>query len=255
MGAQDRITVGMQTTAINQLSKIAMPSNWHKGPVAAELFPKWAKRRPEHADTMKSKSIVRYERTKRALDVFFLALVAPFLAPVLALVALLIKLEDGGPVFYRQKRYGRGGRPFMMLKFRTMVTNSEELIAGLAHLNEVEWPEFLITNDPRVTRVGRFLRRSSLDELPQLLNVLKGDMSLIGPRASSVPPSAYNAAHLSRLSVMPGIAGPGHIWRRSEVFERKCELDVAYVLYRSTLLDLYMIVQTVLAAVMKPKGN
>lgn len=259
MSAQERITVGIDTAAVNPMSKIAMPQPWHSGHAATDLFPGWAKRRSEKYAgldvTRTSRSINRYERTKRAMDIFFLALAAPFLVPVFAVVALLIKLEDGGPIFYRQKRYGRNGQPFMMLKFRTMVTNSEALIAELAHLNEVKWPEFLITNDPRVTRVGRFLRRSSLDELPQLLNVAKGDMSLIGPRASSVPPSAYNAAYLSRLSVMPGIAGPGHIWRRSEVFERKCELDVAYVAYRSTLLDLYMIVQTVVAAVLKPKGN
>ena len=202
-----------------------------------------------------TRSLARYEKTKRILDILFLLAASPILLPVLAVVSLLIKLEDGGPVFYLQRRYGRYGRPFKMLKFRTMVTNSEELIPELAHLNEVEWPEFLITNDPRVTRIGRILRRTSLDELPQLLNVATGEMALIGPRASSVPPSSYKRAYLSRLDVMPGIAGPGHIWRRSDVFDRKCELDVAYVKHRSTLLDLYMIVQTVVAAVSSPKGN
>lgn len=196
----------------------------------------------------------QYERVKRIIDIAAVACSALFLVPIFAVVALLIKLEDGGPIFYRQTRYGRYGRPFQMLKFRTMVTTSEEMIAQLAHLNEVEWPEFLITNDPRMTRVGRLLRRTSLDELPQLLNVAKGDMALIGPRASSVPPREYQEAYLSRLSVAPGVAGPGHIWRRSEVFERKCELDIAYVAYRCTRLDLYLIAQTVFVALMKPKG-
>ncbi|GKY88144.1 sugar transferase [Sinisalibacter aestuarii] len=259
MGAENRITVGVDTTAIEQLAKIGVPTVRRSELVAADHFPGWVKKRFEktfHWNSQKATSAVtRYEFTKRAMDIFFLALAAPFLVPVLAVVALLIKLEDGGPVFYRQLRYGRNGKPLWMLKFRTMVTNSEEMIKELAHLNEVEWPEFLITNDPRVTRIGKILRRTSLDELPQLLNVAKGEMSLIGPRASSVPPSAYNEAHLSRLDVMPGIAGPGHIWRRSEVFERKCELDIAYVKYRCTTLDLYMLVQTVLAAVLKPKGN
>lgn len=257
MGAQDRITIGVNSTVVEKIQEFKLPNARPQGETAADYYPDWVKRhfaRRMQLDSQKAtRARTRYERTKRAIDIFFLALAAPVLLPVFAIVALLIKLEDGGPVFYRQKRYGRNGKPFMMLKFRTMVTNSEEMISQLAHLNEVKWPEFLITNDPRVTRVGRFLRRTSLDELSQLLNVAKGDMSLIGPRASSVPPSEYKKAHLARLSVMPGIAGPGHIWRRSEVFERKCELDVAYVMYRSTLLDLYMIVQTVLAAALKPK--
>jgi lipopolysaccharide/colanic/teichoic acid biosynthesis glycosyltransferase len=256
MSAQDTFNIGVQGAVKDQLRSRAAPANAGIGQDAEGYFPRWATKKTRiRSDQETARSLARYVKTKRIFDILLLLVVSPFLVPILAVVSLLVKLEDGGPVFYRQRRYGRNGQPFEMLKFRTMVTNSEELIPELAHLNEVEWPEFLITNDPRVTRIGGILRRTSLDELPQLLNVATGEMSLIGPRASSVPPGSYKKAFLSRLDVVPGIAGPGHIWRRSDVFDKKCELDVAYVKYRSTLLDMYLIVQTVVAAVSSPKGN
>lgn len=218
----------------------------------ADFFPHWS---IKWSEWTRRSPIRRYERTKRLLDLIFLAAALPFLIPIFALISLSIKLDDGGRIFYLDKRYGKDGKPLTLYKFRTMCSNSDQMVEELMYLNEVEWPEFLISNDPRVTKIGRLLRRTSLDELPQLLNVAKGELSLIGPRASSVPPEAYDKAFLSRLDVIPGIAGPGHMWRRSEVFERKCELDVAYVRYRSTPLDLYLIVQAITVAAFMPKAG
>ena len=126
-------------------------------------------------------------------------LVLPLVFLVLLLTALLIKLESPkGPIFFMQERTGKGGRRFLMYKFRTMVPNAEALKKELAHLNELQWPDFKITNDPRVTRMGRFLRKTSIDELPQLINVLKGEMSLVGPRPTSF------SAKLMNCGTQPG---------------------------------------------------
>lgn len=220
---------------------------------ALKYFPSWAVHRRQHYRRGDQVACKRYERRQRFLDITILVCAFPVLLLISGLVAIAIKLEDGGPVLFRQTRFGRNGEPFRIFKFRTMVVDSELMTEHLAEFNEVSWPEFLMTEDPRVTRIGRLLRRTSLDELPQVLNVALGQMSLIGPRASTVSPSAYRAIHLSRLAVKPGIAGPGHVWRRSENFERKCELDVVYVEIRSTLLDLYMIGQAIGAAASKPK--
>ncbi len=233
----------------------ATPDRHNGGPDqdALQYFPRWVIRRGLACRRGNLKAQERYERIKRFLDITILIAAFPLFLLVSIIVAICIKVEDGGPVLFRQTRFGRSGEPFRIFKFRTMVVDSEFMTEGLAEFNEVSWPEFLMTKDPRVTRVGRVLRRTSLDELPQILNVALGQMSLIGPRASTVSPSAYKDIHLSRLDVIPGIAGPGHVWRRSESFDRKCELDIAYVEIRSTLLDLYMIGQAIAAAVSKPK--
>jgi lipopolysaccharide/colanic/teichoic acid biosynthesis glycosyltransferase len=220
---------------------------------ALQFFPRWAVRRGQAYRSGGRSARKRYEWTKRFLDIAILIAALPLLLLVSVFVAICIKLEDGGPVLFRQTRFGLNGEPFRIFKFRTMVVDSELMTESLAEFNQVNWPEFLMTEDPRVTRTGRMLRRTSLDELPQVLNVALGQMSLIGPRASTVSPSSYKEIHLSRLDVIPGIAGPGHVWRRSENFERKCELDVAYVEIRSTLLDLYMIGQAIFAAASMPK--
>jgi lipopolysaccharide/colanic/teichoic acid biosynthesis glycosyltransferase len=141
-----------------------------------------------------------------------------------------------------------------MYKFRTMLKNAEELKERYAHLNELCWPDFKITDDPRVTRVGRFLRKTSLDELPQIFNVLNGTMSLVGPRPTSFDVSTYELWHTERLEVLPGITGLWQISGRSDIdFDDRLRLDVDYIERQSLALDLYILWRTV-AVVLKQKG-
>jgi lipopolysaccharide/colanic/teichoic acid biosynthesis glycosyltransferase len=129
-----------------------------------------------------------------------------------------------------------------------MVPNAEELKAKYAHLNELQWPDFKITNDPRITRVGKFLRKTSLDELPQLLNVLKGEMSLVGPRPTSFGPETYKLWHTSRLDVMPGMTGLWQVFGRAQLeFDDRLRLDIAYIERASLLLDIYILFMTIFA--------
>jgi lipopolysaccharide/colanic/teichoic acid biosynthesis glycosyltransferase len=172
----------------------------------------------------------------------------PIFLPVVAVCAVLIWLNDPGPIFFRQKRTGKGGRRFTMYKFRTMVTNAEELKLTYAHLNELSWPDFKITDDPRVTSIGRFLRKTSLDELPQIINVFKGDMSLVGPRPTSFDASTYALWHTERLEVLPGITGLWQVSGRSNLdFDDRLRLDVAYIENQSLWLDIKILVRTVTA--------
>jgi lipopolysaccharide/colanic/teichoic acid biosynthesis glycosyltransferase len=129
------------------------------------------------------------------LDLVVCALCLPILLSVIGVCALLIWLDDPGPIFFEQKRTGKGGKRFKMYKLRTMATNAEELKQKYAHLNELTWPDFKITDDPRVTRIGRLLRKTSLDELPQIFNIMKGDMSLVGPRPTSFVVRTYMLWH------------------------------------------------------------
>lgn len=189
-----------------------------------------------------------YPRIKRAFDLIVSIGALPFLLPAMIICALLVWLDDPGPVIFRQERTGKGGRRFAMYKFRTMVTNAEELKKEYAHLNELTWPDFKITDDPRVTRVGRFLRKSSLDELPQIFNVIKGDMSLVGPRPTSFDVSTYSLLHTERLEVLPGITGLWQISGRSNVdFDQRLLLDIQYIENQSFLLDIKILLATVLA--------
>ncbi len=190
-----------------------------------------------------------YERAKRLLDLFIVLVAAPFWLPWLLIIAALLKLSDPkAPVLFVQQRTGKGGRRFKMYKFRTMVPNAEELKYQLRHLNELQWPDFKITNDPRVTRLGRILRKTSLDELPQLLNVLRGDMSLVGPRPTSFAPQTYHKWHTERLDVTPGLTGLWQIiGRGSSEFDERVRLDVAYIERRCLWLDIHIMVRTVLA--------
>lgn len=195
-----------------------------------------------------------YRIAKRLLDVSLCLLMLPFLLPLMAIISILIYLDSPGPVFFVQENTGRGGRRFRLYKFRTMVPNAEELKAKYAHLNELTWPDFKITNDPRVTRVGRFLRRASLDESPQIFNVLKGDMSLVGPRPSSFGVEEYSLWHTERLEVLPGITGLAQVSGRNNIDTcEKMMLDVAYVERQSLWLDLQILVRTV-GAVLSSEG-
>lgn len=189
-----------------------------------------------------------YQRFKRAFDLVVCISALPLLLPIMAIVAILIWLDDPGPVLFKQARTGKGGRRFNMYKFRTMVTNAEELKQQYAHLNELTWPDFKITNDPRITRVGDFLRKSSLDELPQIFNVIKGDMSLVGPRPTSFDVSTYSLLHTERLEVMPGITGLWQVSGRSDVdFDQRLLLDIEYIENQSFLLDIKILIMTVFA--------
>jgi exopolysaccharide biosynthesis polyprenyl glycosylphosphotransferase len=193
---------------------------------------------------------------KRALDVFGSGAALVALAPVIAIIALLIRLDSGGPVLYAAPRAGRKGRSFRCYKFRTMVTNADALKEGLRQRNQRQGPFFKITNDPRLTRIGRFLRRYSLDELPQLWNVLKGEMSLVGPRPHPFDDvSGYGIEHLPRLDVTPGITGLWQVTsRRDPSFQTGMNLDIEYIHRWSLGLDLRILLRTA-GAVLRGNGE
>jgi lipopolysaccharide/colanic/teichoic acid biosynthesis glycosyltransferase len=189
-----------------------------------------------------------YQIAKRIFDVSLTLLALPPLLFIMAICAVLIWINDPGPILFRQMRTGKGGRRFAMYKFRTMVKNAEELKFKYAHLNELTWPDFKITNDPRVTGIGRFLRKTSLDELPQIFNVLKGDMSLVGPRPTSFDVSAYSLWHTERLEVLPGITGLWQVNGRSDLdFDERLRLDIEYIERQSLWLDIQLLIRTVTA--------
>ena len=191
-----------------------------------------------------------YLIAKRIMDVTLVLLTMPLWLPALGLIALVIRITSpGAPVIFRQLRTGKGGRRFHMYKFRTMVPNAEELRSNYAHLNELQWPDFKITDDPRITPVGNILRKTSLDELPQLFNVLRGEMSLVGPRPTSFGPETYELWHTSRLDVIPGITGLWQIFGRAQLeFDDRLRLDIAYIERASFWLDVQILFLTVIAA-------
>lgn len=187
---------------------------------------------------------------KRLFDLVVATGILPIVLPVLALCALLIRLDSPGPVIFRQSRTGLDGRLFRMYKFRTMVANAEDLKASLAHLNILPPPDFKIIDDPRITRVGRFLRKTSLDELPQILNVLRGEMSLVGPRPTDFGVDRYDLWHCERLEVPPGITG---LWqvkgRHVSSFDERLRMDIEYIEKASLRQDIWLILRTVLVVV------
>lgn len=186
-----------------------------------------------------------YRRIKRLMDLAVCLLLLPVVLPVLAVCAAMVWLEDSRPVFFTQWRTGRCGRRFKILKLRTMVRNAAELKQKYAHLNELKWPDFKIRNDPRITRVGRFLRKTSLDELPQIFNVLKGQMSLVGPRPSSYSADTYALWQTERFEALPGITGLSQVNGRSDVgFDDKQRWDIEYVKKRSVWLDMRILFRT-----------
>jgi lipopolysaccharide/colanic/teichoic acid biosynthesis glycosyltransferase len=186
-------------------------------------------------------------KVKRTLDVLASGLALPLLSPVLLLLAAVVKLDSAGPIFYVSQRVGQKGRIFSCYKFRTMVADADDHRSKLEHLNERDSILFKINNDPRITRSGRFMRKYSLDEFAQLWNVLKGNMSLVGPR----PPLAsevkqYQLEYLRRLAVSPGITG---LWqveaRKSPSFDSYISLDLRYVEQWSLALDLQILLRTI----------
>lgn len=197
-----------------------------------------------------------YARSKRLLDVVIVLLALPVAAAAMALVALSIKLHDRrDPVRFTQWRTGQDGRLFRMYKFATMVEGAEGMKAGLQHLNVLPPPDFKIPNDPRITPVGRFLRKTSLDELPQLVNVLKGDMSLVGPRPTSFAPDTWEPWHTERLEVVPGLTGMWQVSGRGHMtFDERVRLDIAYARERSLGKDVSIMWAT-LGSVVQGKGQ
>lgn len=197
----------------------------------------------------------QYRASKRALDVLFALAGLTLLLPLLPLIVVLIKLDSPGPVLFAQRRVGRHGRLFTCYKFRSMVKDAEALKSELAELNEATGPAFKIRRDPRITVVGGFLRRSSLDEVPQLINVLVGHMSIVGPRPQ-IPAEVelYEPWHRQRLQVQPGVTCLWQIAGRSHIgFDEWMRLDLEYVRRRGMRLDLWIIFRT-LPAVIARKG-
>jgi exopolysaccharide biosynthesis polyprenyl glycosylphosphotransferase len=193
---------------------------------------------------------------KRVLDIAVSFILLILLAPVFVIIALLIRLWSDGPVLFRQERVGLNKRRFLIFKFRTMVPNAEKILAELEGQNEVSGPVFKIREDPRITPIGKVLRRTSIDELPQLFNVLKGDMSLVGPRP--LPVRDYEGFNEDwqrrRFSVRPGITCLWQISGRSSIpFEQWMRMDLQYMDEWSLWLDVKILAQT-LSAVLKGSG-
>lgn len=188
----------------------------------------------------------RYEKIKRFFDICLSAAALVVLSPLLLVIAILIYLEDKGPVIYSQTRIGKDGRAFKLYKFRSMCVDADEKLKDLQKLNERDGPVFKIKNDPRVTKVGKFIRKTCIDELPQLVNIIKGDMSIVGPR----PPlpnevEQYNSYQKQRLLVVPGLTCYWQIQKGEETtFDEWVELDLKYIKERSILLDFRLILLT-----------
>jgi exopolysaccharide biosynthesis polyprenyl glycosylphosphotransferase len=196
-----------------------------------------------------------YNATKRAVDLVVAVLLLILFMPVIPVVAILIKLDSKGPVIYKQKRIGKGGMEFNFYKFRSMYDKAEETLEALKPLSKVEGPIFKLKKDPRVTPVGRFLRKSSLDELPQLLNVVKGEMSIVGPRPN-LPSEVlhYQPWQNKRLEVVPGITCLWQIAGRSHIgFKEWMRLDIEYIRNRTILTDIKIMIKTI-PAVIQRKG-
>jgi exopolysaccharide biosynthesis polyprenyl glycosylphosphotransferase len=194
---------------------------------------------------------VPYAAAKRGLDILLSLIGIAIAAPLFALSALLVRLSSPGPIIFRQTRVGCGGRAFTLYKFRTMYSDAEARKASLMHLNEADGPVFKMKDDPRITPAGRILRKFSLDELPQLINVLQGDMSVVGPR----PPVPYEVAlygerEKRRLSVPPGLTCLWQISGRSNIsFDRWMELDLLYIETMSFWGDIRIILKTIPAVI------
>jgi lipopolysaccharide/colanic/teichoic acid biosynthesis glycosyltransferase len=195
-----------------------------------------------------------YGRSKRLVDIALCMVVLPAILPVLLLCVLAVKITSPGPVFFTQLRTGQHGHRFRMYKFRTMVKDAEALKETYAHLNILPAPDFKIVDDPRVTPLGRFMRKTSLDELPQIFNVLKGEMSLVGPRPTSFSARTYDVWHTTRLEVPPGLTGLWQVRGRNETtFDERLRLDIEYVRTMSLWVDLKILFLTV-ASVLRRSG-
>ena len=205
-------------------------------------------------DKIRSRFI--YHSMKRLFDIVAATCGIVILSPLMIIIAVLIKGEDHGPIFYKQVRVGKNGKTFKMYKFRSMLVNADKMLDKLKEQNDVDGPMFKMKYDPRVTKIGHFIRKHSLDELPQFLNVLKGDMSLVGPR----PPLPSEVAEYSdydkqRLYVTPGCTGLWQATERNEVgFNEMVQLDIQYIQRASFMFDLWIIWKTI-EIIIKPNGS
>lgn len=187
-----------------------------------------------------------YYILKRIIDLFGSFCGIILLSPVMLIVMIAIKMDSKGAVIFSQKRVGKNGKVFNMYKFRSMVDNAEDLLKNLQDKNEMSGPMFKMEDDPRITRIGKFIRKTSLDELPQLFNVIKGEMSLVGPRPN-LPDEVekFNAAQKRKLMVKPGLTCYWQVMGRNSIgFEEWIRLDFKYIKDRSTLVDLKLIFKT-----------
>ena len=206
-------------------------------------------------DPSKVNGRVGYRAIKRGFDVLASGLALILLSPLFLILIVLIKREDGGPAFYSQERIGKNEKPFKMWKFRSMIVNADQMVEQLEEKNEIDGAMFKIKDDPRVTKVGHVIRKYSLDELPQLWNVLIGDMSLVGPR----PPlpsevEEYTDYDKQRLTVMPGCTGLWQVTKRNEAdFDEMVWLDIVYINHSGVWEDLKLIIKTVLVMI-HPNG-
>lgn len=201
-----------------------------------------------HIDEQKLNHQYGYRFIKRLFDIVASSCAVIILSPIFLIIAIAIKINDpAGPVFYSQIRVGKNGKKFRMFKFRSMVTNADELLEKLRDQNEVKGAMFKMKEDPRITKVGKFIRKYSLDELPQLLNVVGGSMSIVGPR----PPlpaevAEYTDYDKQRLLVRPGATGMWQVGGRNDLsFDQMVELDLTYINERSVWLDLKIMFETV----------
>ena len=205
-------------------------------------------------DKIKSRFI--YYSVKRVFDFLAATCGIIILSPLMLIIAILIKSEDHGPIFYKQVRVGKNGKTFKMYKFRSMFVNADKMLDKLKEQNDVDGPMFKMKDDPRVTKIGHFIRKHSLDELPQFFNVLKGDMSLVGPRPP-LPSEVveYSEYDKQRLLVIPGCTGLWQATERNEVgFNKMVQLDIQYIQRASFTFDLWIIWKTV-EIVIKPNGS
>ena len=193
----------------------------------------------------------------RAFDLSITVLGLPIVVPFVLLAAAAIKISDpSAPAFFRQTRYGLNGKPFKMIKLRTMVPNAESLKPDLVDLSTDKGQGFKIDSDPRITRIGRVLRRSYFDELPQFFHVLTGEMSVVGPRANSYHPSTYEPWQLRRLEVKPGLTGDWQVSpQKSYDFRERCMIDIKYVASKSVIRDLLIVLKTAKVCLVTRNGQ
>ena len=205
-------------------------------------------------DKIKSRFI--YHGMKRLFDIVAATCGIVILSPLMIIIAILIKSEDHGPVFYKQVRVGKNGKTFKMYKFRSMFVNADKMLDGLKEQNDVDGPMFKMKKDPRVTKIGRFIRKHSLDELPQFLNVVRWDMSLVGPRPALPSEVAeYNEYDKQRLLVIPGCTGLWQATERNEVgFNEMVQLDIEYIQKSNLFFDFWIIWKTI-EIIIKPNGS
>lgn len=207
----------------------------------------WFKRKP-------TAHRVGYLRLKRLMDIVFGILILIPALPILVVCAVAIKLESPGPIFFMQQRSGKGGPRFKMFKLRTMITGADSIKEKYQHLNTLSYPDFKIPNDPRITKAGHFLRKTSLDELPQIFNVIRGHMSLVGPRPTSFSSSTYDLWHTARLEIKPGITGLWQVSGRNNIdFDERSRLDIKYIRNLSLWLDIKIMLRT-LGCIIKKEG-